>query len=64
MTYEFECTNVIPGCEGKVEGETVDDVLLSAAAHAKDVHGLDQLDDATIEAVKTAIVERPDPSRV
>ena len=58
MAYEFECTNVIPGCEGKVEGETVDDVLLGAAAHAKDVHAIDQLDDATVEAVKAAIVER------
>lgn len=57
MAYEFECANVMPGCEGKVEGETVDDVLLGAAAHAKDVHDLNQLDDATIEAVKAAIVE-------
>ncbi len=57
MGYEFECTNVIPGCEGKVEGDTVDDILAGAAAHAKDVHGVDQLDDATVEAVKAAIVE-------
>jgi predicted small metal-binding protein len=64
MAYEFECTNVIPGCEGKVEGETVDDVLLGAATHAKDVHGLDQLDDATIEVVKNAIVEWLDPLHV
>ncbi len=58
MAYEFECTNVIPGCEGKVEGETVDDVLRGAATHAQDVHGIDELDDATVEAVKAAIVER------
>ena len=58
MAYEFECTNVVPGCEGKVEGETIEEVLAGAAAHAKDVHGIEQLDDATVEAVKSSIVEK------
>lgn len=56
MGYEFECANVIPGCEGKVQGETQEDTLAAAADHAAEVHGLPELDEATVEAVKAAIV--------
>ena len=57
MSYEFECTNVVPGCEGKVSGETRDEVLQAAAAHAADTHGMTELSDDVVEAVKAAIVE-------
>ena len=58
MSYEFECTNVVPGCEGKIEGETVEEVLQGAAQHANDVHGLTDLDEATVDKVKAAIVAK------
>ena len=58
MSYEFECNHVIPGCEGKVEGESRDEVLGKAAAHADEVHGLASLDEPTVEKVKAAIVEK------
>ncbi|GMQ94371.1 MAG: hypothetical protein BMS9Abin12_1860 [Acidimicrobiia bacterium] len=58
MSYEFECTNVVPGCEGKVEGETRDEVLQKAAQHASDIHDLTDLDEATIEKVKSSIVQK------
>ncbi len=57
MSYKFECTNVVPGCEGEVQGETREEVLEKAAEHAKDVHGLAPLDDETVEKVKAAIAE-------
>ncbi|MDH3260947.1 MAG: DUF1059 domain-containing protein [Acidimicrobiia bacterium] len=56
MSLEFECTNVVPGCEGKVSGETVEEVLGRTAEHAKDVHGLASLDEETIDKVKASIV--------
>lgn len=56
MGYEFACESVIPGCDGKVHGETVEETLAKAAEHAADVHGLTELDDATVEKVKAAIV--------
>lgn len=56
MGHEFECDKVIPGCEGKVHGETADETLANAAEHAANTHGLTDLDDATVEAVKAAIV--------
>jgi predicted small metal-binding protein len=60
MPYEFECTNVVPGCEGKVTGDSVDEVLQAAAQHAGDAHGLTDLDAATVEKVKAGIVESSD----
>ena len=57
MAYEFECTNVVPGCEGKVEGATVEEVLQHVAQHAGDAHGLTELDEATVEKVKASIVQ-------
>ena len=57
MGYEFECTNVVPGCEGKVSGDTKEDVVQKAAEHAADAHGTPQLPDEVVEKVKASIVE-------
>lgn len=57
MSFEFACTHVVPGCEGKVEGETVDEVLQKATEHAGEAHGLADLDEATVAVVKSSIVE-------
>ena len=57
MAYEFACENVFPGCEGKVSGETKDEVLVAAAGHASETHGVDELPDEVVEQVKVAIVE-------
>ncbi|GMQ85872.1 MAG: hypothetical protein BMS9Abin07_1441 [Acidimicrobiia bacterium] len=56
MGYEFECDKVIPGCEAKVYAETAEETLTKAAEHAAVTHGLTELDDATVAAVKEAIV--------
>ncbi len=51
----LECGRLFEGCEGVVEADTTEEVLAQAAAHAAADHGLAQLDDATVEAVKQAI---------
>lgn len=51
----LECARLFEGCPGVVEGETADEVLEKAAAHAAEAHGVRQLDPATIEAAKGAI---------
>jgi len=56
MGYEFECTNVVPGCEGKVRAETKDDVVQKAAQHAAEAHGMPELPDEVVEKVKASIV--------
>lgn len=57
MAYKFDCTHVVPGCEGTVSGETKDEVLQAAAEHASDAHGLAPLPNEVVEKVKASIVE-------
>lgn len=54
--YKLECGQLFEGCPGVVEGETTDEVLAKAAAHAGDAHGIDELDTETAEAVRKSIV--------
>ncbi|SOC52191.1 DUF1059 domain-containing protein [Ornithinimicrobium cerasi] len=44
---ELRCRDVGFDCEGVVTGQTEDDVLRQAAAHAREAHGLsaEQVDD-------------------
>lgn len=51
----LECNKLFDGCEAVVDAATTEEVLSLAAAHAREVHGLDSLDDDTVEAVQAAI---------
>jgi predicted small metal-binding protein len=55
MAYEFECTHVVPGCEGVVRGETEEEVLQKAASHAAGAHNMDPLPEEVVEKVKASI---------
>lgn len=52
----LECAKLFEGCEGVIEAETTDEVMAQAAGHARQAHGLETLDPATVEAVRGAIV--------
>ena len=52
---ELRCGDVVPGCDGVVRGETDDAVLVQAAAHAADAHGLTSIDADTQRALVAAI---------
>lgn len=54
----LECDKLFEGCEGVVEAETANEVMAQAAAHVRDAHGLETLDPATVEAVRSAIESR------
>lgn len=54
--YRLECRKLFDGCPGVVEGETTDEVLAKAAAHVGDAHDIPELDSATAEAARGAIV--------
>ncbi len=55
MELELRCGDVVPGCEGVVTGADRDEVLGRAAAHAREAHGLVELDETTAAAVAAAI---------
>jgi predicted small metal-binding protein len=52
---QLRCAELFPGCDAEVQAESEEEVLDIAAAHAREVHGLESLDDATVTAVKGAI---------
>jgi len=54
---QFACGTLMDGCEGVVTGETEEEVLAAAAAHAADAHGLTELSDDVVAAVKAGITE-------
>lgn len=55
MAYSFDCTNVVPGCPGQVEGDTVEEVLAQVAEHARHAHGIQQVDDQLAAEVRAGI---------
>ncbi|MGI9605734.1 MAG: DUF1059 domain-containing protein [Acidimicrobiales bacterium] len=54
---QFACGTLMEGCPGVVSGETEEEVLSAAAAHAAEAHGLTDLTDDIITAVKAGITE-------
>lgn len=43
MPYEFQCSDVIPGCEWKYTGETQEDTVEEIERHAANAHGMAEL---------------------
>ena len=48
----FECDTVVPGCDGVVTGETDDEVLAAAAAHAEEAHGMTEVPDDVVAVIR------------
>ena len=55
MPMNLKCGDVVPGCPAEISADSEDEVMRQAAEHARNDHGLTELDDATIEAVRGAI---------
>lgn len=53
----FACGSVVEGCDGVVSGETEDEVLAAAAQHAADAHGITEVSDDLVAAIKAGITE-------
>ena len=53
----FACGTVVPGCDGVVTGATDDDVLAAAAAHAAEAHGMTEVPDEVVGAIRAGITE-------
>ncbi len=51
----FACAQVVPGCDGVVTGETDDDVLAAAAEHAAAAHGMTEVPDEVVSAIRDGI---------
>lgn len=54
---QFACGNVVPGCDGVVTGDTEDEVLAAAAAHAASAHGMATVPDEVVTAIRAGITD-------
>ncbi len=52
---KFECNTVVSGCDGVVTGETDDEVLAAAATHAAQAHGMTEVPDDVVAAIRSGI---------
>jgi predicted small metal-binding protein len=55
MTKELNCSDVGFDCDAVVRADTEEEVLAQVATHAREVHGLQQIDDETAAKVRSQI---------
>jgi predicted small metal-binding protein len=57
MSKVLRCGEIVPGCDFEAHGETEDEVMHQAAAHAKNDHGIGEITPELAAKVKGAIHE-------
>ncbi|MGH7544186.1 MAG: DUF1059 domain-containing protein [Gemmatimonadota bacterium] len=55
MTKELRCNDIMPGCDFVARGEDEAEVLSKAVEHAREKHGLDEIDEETAKQVRSQI---------
>lgn len=55
MAKELRCGDIVEGCDHVIRGENEDEVLQRGARHARNEHGIEEMDDATRRKVQAAI---------
>lgn len=55
MAKVIRCRDVGFDCEGVIRAETEQEALAQAAAHAQEVHGLNEITDKVVQAVQAAM---------
>ncbi|HUW04604.1 MAG TPA: DUF1059 domain-containing protein [Acidimicrobiales bacterium] len=54
---KFACGDVVEGCDGVVTGETDDEVLAAAAEHAASAHGMADVPEDVVAAIRAGITD-------
>jgi predicted small metal-binding protein len=57
MTRVLHCADAGFECDANIEGETDDEVMAKAAEHARDVHGINEIDEETGAQFRSLIHE-------
>ncbi len=52
----FACGDVVPGCDARFVCADDDRILAEVAAHAAEAHGLTEVPDSVVAAVRSRIV--------
>ncbi len=54
---KLACGDVVARCDGVVTGETENEVLAAAAEHAASAHGMTEVPDEVVAAIRAGITE-------
>lgn len=57
MAKVLKCNQIFLGCGHVVRTDTEDELLRLAADHVREVHGVTEIDDATVRTVRAAITD-------
>lgn len=57
MAKELHCGEIMDGCPAVIRGESEEEVLQKGAQHAREAHGVEEMDDETVRAVRSKIRE-------
>jgi predicted small metal-binding protein len=55
MAKELICRDVGFDCDAVVTADSEEEVMAQAATHAREVHGLEQIDDQTAERIRAQV---------
>ena len=55
MTRELNCRDAGFDCEAVVRADNDDEVMAQVATHAREVHGMDEIDDTTANHIRSQI---------
>ena len=55
MAKELNCGDIMKGCDARIRGESDEEVLRKAAEHAREKHGLREVDENTAALVRSKI---------
>ena len=53
---QFTCGDVVPGCEAAFSADSEDEILEAVANHASRDHGMEDVPESVVEAVRASIV--------
>ena len=56
LVKKFRCGDVVPGCARSFVGSQ-DEILLAVRSHARAIHGLDEVPESVLDAVRAATVD-------
>jgi predicted small metal-binding protein len=59
MTKVVHCRDVGFDCDGVIRAESEEEALAQVAAHAKEVHGIEQVPPEVVEKVRAVMREEP-----
>jgi predicted small metal-binding protein len=56
---QLKCSDAGFDCDAVIQAEDEDEVMVQAGEHAREVHGLDAIDDATASRIRAQIQDAP-----